>query len=162
MFDDSYPPLTVLLRIRVFFHLLINIRRHDFRSARTFTIMKYPNDPSIIKFIKFFRWALKHMWCEIPDAMRHTRFDDKVSKVPFWLKDGNPLENYPWVKNMDTKLTETADSVVIGCGLGGCAVAYHWGRKSPSNRKLIALDMWDPASGSAGRNEGLVVMGRYF
>ena len=22
--------------------------------------------------------------------------------------------------------------------------------------------MWDPASGSAGRNEGLVVMGRYF
>ena len=55
-----------------------------------------------------------------------------------------------------------ADTVVIGCGLGGCAVTYHWGRTAPPDRKLVALDMGDVATGSAGRNEGLVVMGRYF
>jgi glycine/D-amino acid oxidase-like deaminating enzyme len=124
--------------------------------------MTFPNDRPVLRLVKFTGWVLRQMWCTIPDAMRHTRFADTVSRVPVWLKDGNPLENHPWASQPDAKLPDVADTVVIGCGLAGCAVAYHWGRKAPSERKLIALDLGDAATGSAGRNEGLVVMGRYY
>ncbi len=160
--DDSLPPLTLSLRIRVFLRLLLSLRRHDFRAARTFMTMTFPKAPPGVRQLKFVGWALTQMWCTIPDAMRHTRFAATVSKVPTWLKDGNPLANHPWAQRPDAKLPEVADTVVIGCGLAGCAVAYHWRRKAPPNRKLVALDMADAATGSAGRNEGLVVMGRYY
>lgn len=124
--------------------------------------MQFPNDRSLIRIVKFIGWALRQMWCTIPDAMRHTQFADEVSKVPMWLSDGNPLANSPWADNPQATLPEEADTVVIGCGLAGCAVAFHWGRKASADRKLVAIDMGDAASGSAGRNEGLVVMGRYF
>ena len=162
MSDNSLPPLTLALRLRVFVRLLCSLRRHDFRAARTFMAMTFPKDRPVVRHVKFTGWALKQMWCAIPDAMRHTRFSETVSKVPVWLKDGNPLENHPWGSQPDAKLPDVADTVIIGCGLAGCAVAYHWGRKAPSDRKLVALDMGDAASGSAGRNEGLVVMGRYY
>ncbi len=160
--DKSLPPLTLGLRLRVMVRLLCSLRRHDFRAARTFMAMNFPHDRPVVQLIKFAGWALKQMWSTIPDAMRHTRFADTVSKVPVWLKDGNPLENHPWASQPDAKLPDVADTVVIGCGLAGCAVAYHWGRKAPAERKLVALDMGDAATGSAGRNEGLVVMGRYY
>lgn len=160
--DQLLPPLTLALRLRVFARLLCSLRRHDFRAARTFMAMTFPKDRSVVRFVKFTGWAFRQMWCTIPDAMRQTRFSDAVSKVPVWLKDGNPLENYPWASRPDAKLPAAADTVVIGCGLAGCAVAYHWGRKAPPDRKLVALDMGDAATGSAGRNEGLVVMGRYY
>ena len=159
---NSLPPLTVALRVRVFLRLLFSVRRHDFRAARTFMAMQFPNDRSLKRVLKFIAWALQQMWCTIPDAMRHTRFADGVSKVPMWLSDGNPLANSPWADNPEATLPEKADTIVIGCGLAGCAVAYHWGQKANADRKLVAIDMSDAASGSAGRNEGLVVMGRYF
>ncbi|MBP87723.1 MAG: hypothetical protein CMJ64_13540 [Planctomycetaceae bacterium] len=160
--DDSLPPLTLRLRVRVSLRLLFSVRRHDFRAARTFMAMTFPKDPPVVRVLKFISWALTQMWCTIPDAMRHTRFATKVSKVPTWLKDGNPLANHPWAERPQATLAKVADTVVIGCGLAGCAVAYHWGRKAPLGRKLVALDMADAATGSAGRNEGLVVMGRYY
>ena len=160
--DDSLPPLTLFFRLRVFVRLLGALRRHDFRAARTFMAMAFPKDRSVVRLVKFTGWALQQMWCTIPDAMRHTRFSESVSKVPVWLKDGNLLENHPWASQSDAKLPAAADTVVIGCGLAGCAVAYHWGRKAPTDCKLVALDMGDAATGSAGRNEGLVVMGRYY
>jgi len=160
--QEPLPPLTFALRARVFVRLLFSIRRHDFRAARTFMQMTFPKDSPFIRLVKFVGWSLHQMWNTIPQAMRHTRFADKVSKVPVWLKDGNPLENHPWATRPDAKLPELADTVVIGCGLGGCAVAYHWSRQAPSERNLVVLEMGDPASGSAGRNEGLVVMGRYY
>lgn len=160
--ESSCPPLTLWLRIRVFCRLLFSVRRHDFRAARTFMGMAFPEDGAILRVFKFAGWALHQMWCCIPDAMRLTRFADEVSEVPFWLAEGNPYKEHPWVGAADSELPEEADTVVIGCGLGGCAAAYHWGRKAPDGQKLVALDMGDPASGSAGRNEGLVVMGRYF
>jgi glycine/D-amino acid oxidase-like deaminating enzyme len=160
--DDSLPPLTLSLRIRVLLRLVLSLRRHDFRAARTFMAMTYPHDPAFVRMLKFFRWAITQMWCTMPDAMRDTHIDSDISPVPVWLKHGNPLANHPWAQELDAKLPEVADTVVIGCGLAGCAVAYHWGRTAPSHRTLVALDMDDAATGSAGRNEGLVVMGRYF
>ena len=160
--DESLAPLTLRLRLRVIARLLLSLRRHDFRAARTFMAMTFPDERPFVRLVKFTRWALEQMWSAIPDAMRHTRFADSVSKVPVWLKDGNPLANHPWASRPDAKLPEVADTVVIGCGLAGCAAAYHWGRKAPAERMLVALDMGDAASGSAGRNEGLVVMGRYY
>lgn len=162
MSKESLPRLSLGLRIRVFFRLLFSIRRHDFRAARTFMAMHFPDSRPVARFFKFIGWALKQMWCAIPDAMQHTRFADKVSKVPVWLRDPNPLENHPWDAKPDARLPLFVDTVVIGCGLAGCAVAFHWGRKAPVDRQLVALDMGDAASGSAGRNEGLVVMGRYY
>lgn len=156
------PPLTARLRILVFVRLLLSLRRHDFRAARTFMKMTFPKDGPFMRVVKFTGWALRQMWCHIPDAMRTNQFAEEVSKVPFWLKDGNPLANHPWTSRPDAELPDNADTVVIGCGLGGCAAAYHWGRNAPADRKLVVLDLGDPASGSAGRNEGLIVMGRYF
>lgn len=156
------PPLTFLLRIRVFGRLLLSLRRHDFRIAFTFMKMNFPNDSPIKRLLKFVGWALWQMVCAIPDAMRHTRFCNNVSPVPIWLKDGNPLENHPWATQPKATLPDETDTVVIGCGLGGCAVAYHWSRQATSGKRLVALDMSDPATGSAGRNEGLVVMGRHY
>ena len=162
MAEQSLLPLTLALRVRVFVRLLFSLRRHDFRSAGSFMAMTFPNDRCVVQVFKFLGWGLKQMWCTIPDAMRHTRFADKVSKVPCWLKDGNPLENHPWRAQPNAKLPAAADTVVIGSGLAGSALAYHWGKNAPADRKLVMLEMWDAATGSAGRNEGLIVMGRYY
>jgi len=160
--DEPLPPQTLVLRLRVAVRLLLSLRRHDFRAARTFSAMAFPENGQFVRLFKFIGWGLRQMWCTIPDAMRHTRFADDVSPLPVWLKEGNPLENHPWAGDSTAQLPDRADTIVIGCGLAGCAVSYHWGRKAPLDRKLVALDMGDAATGSAGRNEGLVVMGRYY
>jgi glycine/D-amino acid oxidase-like deaminating enzyme len=160
--ENKIQALTFTFRVRMFVRLLFDLRRHDFRSANTFMAMSFPNDSRPMRMIKFVSWALKQMWCDIPEAMVHTTFAKEVSKVPYWLDDGNPLENYPWADNPDTQLPQRVDTVVIGCGLAGSALAYHWGKNASPDQKLAVLDMWDAATGSAGRNEGLVVMGRYY
>src|SRR5262249_12398048 len=45
----------------------------------------------------------------------------------------------------------------------GAALAYHWSRRAPLDpaQRLVVVEMGEAASGSSGRNEGLVVMGRY-
>ena len=83
--NPPLPPLTIALRLRVFTRLLLSLRRHDFRAARTFMAMQFPADRQAVRAVKFIGWALKQMWCAIPDAMRHTRFADEVSQVPLWL-----------------------------------------------------------------------------
>ena len=79
-----------------------------------------------------------------------------------WLIDANPLANHPWKSDPSARLPQEVDTVVIGAGFTGAALAYHWARRAPEERRLLVLEMDDPASGSSGRNEGLVVMGRYF
>ena len=69
MSESSLPPLTFALRLRIFVRLLCSLRRHDFRSARTFTMMAFPNDAPLTRMVKFIGWALRQMWCTIPDAM---------------------------------------------------------------------------------------------
>lgn len=124
--------------------------------------MHFPHDNGIIRVMKFIAWALKQMWMTIPAAMQQTHFASTVSKTPVWLKDGNPLANHPWQIDKSAEIPDESDCVVIGCGLAGSAVAYHWAKNAGEGRHLVALDMGDVASGSAGRNEGLVVMGRYY
>ena len=54
--------------------------------------------------------------------------------------------------------TETIGYAVIGAGLVGAAAAYHWSKHG--DKPLLVVEMNGVASGSAGRNEGLVVMGQ--
>lgn len=154
-------PATLWFRIRTFFGLIAGLRRHDFRAARTFTRMRFPKNSSPVRFIKFVGWAFRHMLVDIPDAITDSKFGPEVSKVPYWLSKGNPLENYPWGDDPSAKLPETTHTVVIGCGLFGGALAYHWSKKA-GDEEMVVVEMNEAASGSGGRNEGLVVMGRYY
>ncbi|MDA0836136.1 MAG: FAD-binding oxidoreductase [Planctomycetota bacterium] len=162
---QSLPPprASFLFRIRVFIGLLAGLRRHDFRSARTWINTMYPGASIFTRLMKFVVWSLDQMWVRIPDSLTMTTFAPAVSKIPFWLKEGNPLENHPWKTQPDAILPERAHVVVIGAGFTGGSLAYHWGKFAPADEslKMIVLDMGDAAGGSSGRNEGLVVMGRY-
>ena len=97
---------------------------------------------------------------EIPDALQRTRFVEPVSKTPIWLGGPDPFENYPFSHQPEAKLPDAVDVAVIGAGLVGSGAAYHWSKMG--NTKLIVLEQNGVASGSAGRNQGLVVMGRHF
>ena len=112
--------------------------------------------------MKFLGWSFRQMLHEIPIGLRDTTWAPKVSKTPFWLAEGNPLENHPWRLTPDGRLPEVAEVVVIGAGFTGGALAYHWSKRAPAESKLALLEMGDAASGSSGRNEGLVVMGRFY
>ena len=115
-----------------------------------------------VAIVKFTGWALGQMLGEIPTAMRDTTWKQEVSKTPSWLAQGNPLANYPWRSNPDAGLPESAHVVVIGAGFTGGSLAYHWSKSAPAESKMVVLEMGDAASGSPGRNEGLVVMGRFY
>jgi glycine/D-amino acid oxidase-like deaminating enzyme len=151
------------MRLRVFLGLLLGLRQHDFRAAATWINTMYPGLPPVARFFKFVRWSLRQMWCEIPDALCTTTFARAVSKTPIWLADGNPLENHPWTNGPEASMPPRAHVVVIGAGFTGGALAYHWSRRAAVNHdmKMAVVEMGEAASGSSGRNEGLVVMGRY-
>ncbi|MBI4025732.1 MAG: FAD-dependent oxidoreductase [Verrucomicrobia bacterium] len=51
---------------------------------------------------------------------------------------------------------------ILRQGIQGGALAYFWSKRAAPDRILCVLEMDDPASGASGRNEGAVVMGRYF
>ena len=99
---------------------------------------------------------------EIPEAMQDVTEANPVSRTPVWLAEGNPLANHPWRDDPDARLPEQVDTLVIGAGFTGASLAYHWAKKAPPERSMAVLEMDDPACGASGRNEGLVVMGRYF
>ncbi len=154
---------TLAWRVRVFVGLLIGLRRHDFRAARTWVNTMYPGMPRRTRWMRFVQWSLGQMWCEIPNSLRSCSFATPVSRTPIWLADGNPLENHPWADDPHAALPEQAHVVVIGAGFTGGALAYHWARRTAggSEQNMVVLDMGEAASGASGRNEGLVVMGRY-
>ena len=150
------------MRVRSFFELLCGLRKHDFRAAATWINTMYPGVSFVGRCCRFVRWSLWQMWYEIPNALCTVTFAPKVSKTPIWLADGNPLENHPWASHPDAVLPQFAEVVVIGAGFTGGALAYHWSRRAADpNLKMVVLEMGQAASGSSGRNEGLVVMGRY-
>lgn len=155
-------PPTFWFRLKTLLGLVCGLRRHDFRAARSFASMQFSGRSPLVKFGKFLAWALRQMWCEIPETIRSSRFEKPISRVPIWLADGNPWANYPWNDNPQAQLPGSAHTVVIGAGLAGSALAYHWGKKADKDQTMVLLDMADAASGSAGRNEGLVVVGRYY
>ena len=149
-------------RLREVGCLLVGLRRHDFRAARTWAHLQFADFGWWGRWCRFLAWSLRQMWHAIPDALHDVRWDQPVSRVPFWLASGNPWENHPWRAQPAASLPDRVDTVVIGCGFTGAAAAYHWSRQAPADRTLAVLEMDDPASGSSGRNEGLVVMGRYY
>jgi len=160
--SNETPPVRVLSRVRVALGLLAGLRRHDFRAARTLAQMNFAGHSFVGRWGRFAGWALRQMLVTIPEAMHTADFARPVSRLPLWLLDENPWRNHPWEDDPGARLPERAEVVVIGAGWAGGAVAYHWAKRSPSDKMMAVLEMDDPASGASGRNEGLVVMGRYF
>ncbi len=107
------------MRLRVFLGLLCGLRKHDFRAAATWINTMYPGVSPVGRLVRFFRWSLWQMWCEIPDALGTATFAPSVSRTPIWLADGNPLENHPWGMDAKVKLPERVQVVVIGAGFTG-------------------------------------------
>lgn len=161
---DDAPTNRVSLRRRlsVAFRLLVELRKPDFQAAGTYVKARYAGSPFPLNWCRFVGWALYQMWVVIPATMEHLRLDKEVSRTPMWLAETNPLADHPWNDDPEASLPKEVETVVIGAGFTGGAAAFHWSKKAPQNRRLVVLDMDDPASGSSGRNEGLVVMGRYF
>lgn len=154
--------VSVGARLRVLLGLLLGLRKHDFRAAATWINTMYPGVSPVARFVRFVRWSLWQMWCEIPEALATARIARTVSKTPIWLAEGNPLQDYPWSANPEAALPQRAQVVVIGAGFTGAALAYHWSRRAAGpDQCMVVLEMGEAASGSSGRNEGLVVMGRY-
>ena len=140
--------------------LLFGLRRHDLRAARTFVNTMFPGNPLPVRLLKFLAWTLRQIFLTIPAALKTAHFTRPVSRTPIWLAAGNPLANHPWADDPDAALPKRSDVVVIGAGFTGAGCAYHWAKAGRGH--MVVLEMDDPASGASGRNEGLVVMGRYF
>ena len=149
-------------RIRTATRLLWELRKPDFQAAGTFVRIRYGQHSLPVRWCYFCGWALRQMWVVIPDALRHLKVPSQISSTPMWLLTPNPLANHPWQDTPQQQLPTEVDTLVIGAGFTGAAAAYHWRKHSPPERSLVIVEMDDPASGSSGRNEGLVVMGRYF
>ncbi|MBI3922528.1 MAG: FAD-binding oxidoreductase [Armatimonadetes bacterium] len=139
---------------------LASLRRHDLRAARTWINTMYSDKLLPVRLLLFLRWATHTMWRLFPDSQAWAQFEKPVSGTSIWLKEKNPFENHPFSQDPDARLPEDAEVVVIGAGFIGGAVAYHWSKLG--NSPLVVLEKEEVAGGSAGRNEGLVVMGRYY
>ena len=100
------------------------------------------------------------MLVTIPNSMVEVRFAAKVSTKSHWMASGNPIEGHPWASDPNTKIPIQAEIVVIGAGFTGAASAYHWSKKHGG--LMVVLEMDEVASGASGRNQGVVVMGRFF
>ncbi len=120
----------------------------------------YPGSPLATRLGRFAGGAHETTWREIPDSAEFIEIGESVSSTPIWLTDPNPFQNHPFAENFETALPERVEVVVIGAVLVGAAAAYHWSQEG--REPLILLERNDPATGSAGRNEGLVVLGRYY
>jgi glycine/D-amino acid oxidase-like deaminating enzyme len=122
----------------------------------------YGDYPWRVRLIRFISWLVRTSFVEIPNALVDATWEKPISKVPIWLAEGNPLTNHPWGQDARAELPRSAEVVVIGAGFTGSAAAYHWSKHSPRSKKLVLLEMGEAASGSSGRNEGVVVMGRHY
>ena len=150
-----------LARLRVMLSLLTGLSKRDFKSAATFTELRFPGNPLPLRLWKFLRWCLHVMWREIPDSQPWVTVERKVSRTPYWLTARNPLLNHPWAGTPETSLPESAAAVVVGAGFGGASVAYHWSKQAAE--PLLVLERSEAASGAAGRNAGfLVTAGGHF
>lgn len=120
----------------------------------------YPGSPLVTRLGRFTGWAHETIWREIPDSAEFIKIGKSVTNTPVWLTGPNPFQNHPFAENPKAALPEKVKVAVIGAGLVGAAAAYHWSQEG--REPLILLERNDPATGSAGRNEGLVVMGRHY
>jgi glycine/D-amino acid oxidase-like deaminating enzyme len=150
-----------LERLGLGLRFLFSLRSQDFEAAGTYRDMRWGHRSWLMRRLLFLGWGLREMFDRVPRAAKCATFDGPISNTPMWLLDENPFANHPWT-DPSAALPDEADVVVIGAGFTGGGAAYHWARRAPADRTMVVLEMDDPASGSSGRNEGLVVMGRYF
>lgn len=147
-------------RLTILLWSLLCLRRHEFRAAGTWMKNNYSGKAWPVQLFLFVGWALHTMWKTIPDALAWVQFDEPVSRTPLWLRDKNPLENYPWQENAQARFPTEAEVVVIGAGFVGAGAAYHWSQHGRS--RMVVLEMNEAASGAGGRNAGVVTRGRYY
>ena len=150
----------ILRRIRTAFGLLFGLRSHDLRAAATFMNTMFAGRSLPLRLAKLLAWALRQSFGAIPEALTTARFAMQVSRTPIWLTADNPLSNHPWANGPDAALPDQVEVVTIGAGFTGGGCAYHWSKTDGG--PMAVLEMDDAASGASGRNEGLVVMGRYY
>lgn len=163
--NDRSPPVgrvTLWTRFTSVLRVLSELRRPDFQAAGHFMQLQWGDRSWPVRWACFFRWGLKQLFLEIPRAAHDLHIPRRVSRTPMWLLDENRWANHPWLTDPDCELPAEVDTLVIGAGFSGAACGFHWSRRGPTDRTLAIVEMDDPASGASGRNEGLVVMGRYF
>lgn len=160
--DTAESSVSGFYRLRCFLSILLGLRRHDVRSAARFVAVEFGHLPFLLRYWQFVKWSLRQMWVVIPEAMPTMTVAPQVSRTPFWLEKPNPLENHPWQQDPNARFPESADTVVIGAGFTGASAAYHWSKRAEGNRRLVVLEMNEAASAASGRNQGTIVMGRYF
>ena len=154
--------VSLLRRLAGAVRLILGLRLPDLQAAGTYQRMRWSHDAFLLRWAKLLIWSIRQTFVDVPDGASCLKIDGPVSPTPMWLIDRNPLANHPWKDDPKHPLIDFVDTVVIGAGFTGAACAYHWAERAPENRTLTVLEMDDPASGSSGRNEGLVVVGRYF
>jgi len=126
-------------RLRVALELLFGLRPADLQTARISADAQFAGHSLVVRWAKLVGWAWRQMWVTIPDADRDLVIEGRISRTPMWLIDANPLANHPWESDPSARLPEEVDTVVIGAGFTGAAVAYHWARRAPDDRRLLVL-----------------------
>lgn len=149
-------------RIAYVIKVLAGLRKQDFQAAGHFVQLQWGHESWPVRWGKFLGWAIFQLFLNLPQVAHSLIIRGQISRTPMWLRDENRWAEHPWRKDAAACLPRQVDTVVIGAGFTGGAVAFHWARRAPGDRTLAVLEMDDPASGASGRNEGLVVMGRYF
>ncbi len=156
----NYKPPNVFRRIAVAWNLLVGLRRQEFQSVGSWIERNYAESGRFVGFLRFVGWAVKTMLIDIPNALVGVTFAKPMSKVSYWLAAENPVQNHPWASEPNARLPEECEVVVIGAGFTGAACAYHWSKRPGAS--MVLLEMNEAASGASGRNEGVVVMGRFY
>ena len=160
--DQADCKVSLPMRLKTVIRILLQLRRPDFQAAGHFMQLQWGDLWGPLRWVNFFCWATRQLLVEIPRAAADLQVPPRVSRTPMWLVDQNRWANHPWQLDPGAGLPEKVDTLVIGAGFSGAACAFHWARRNSTDRSLAILEMEDPASGASGRNEGLVVMGRYF
>ena len=147
-------------RLKTAAGLLTGLHDHDFLAARSYLDIKWPGKPRLVQLMRFLGWGVRQTLVEIPDALTTVTFAKPVSTTSIWLAAQNPLADHPWSRDPAAELPPEVDVVVIGAGFTGAACAYHWSKRNGGT--MAVLEMNEASSGSSGRNEGTIVMGRFY
>ena len=156
----KYKSPSVFGRIAVAWKLIIGLRSQELQSVGSWIERNYTESGRVVGFLRFVGWAVKTVLVDIPNALVGVTFAKPMSKVSYWLAADNPVENHPWASQPNASLPEECEVVVIGAGFTGAACAYHWSKRGGG--PMVVLEMNEAASGASGRNEGVVVMGRFY
>lgn len=151
---------SVFKRLAVGLGLIASLRKHDFFASVSFMNRDQLSTTHLGRFLKFMGWVMHQMFSEIPNALTTVFFSTTVSRTSVWLAAKNPLSYHPWATHPNAQLPSEVEVAVIGAGFTGAACAYHWSKQKGG--LMVVLEMNEASSGASGRNEGLVVMGRFF